>query len=73
MAVGDARLALDGEGFVLVDSQGRALPVRGTGKGLWRALAVTGGHPATFFGEWDESLLSLRAVDAAGAHLVVEG
>ena len=66
MAVRDARLAVTEERFTLVDKDCRTVRLRATGEALWMARAVTGGQPATFFGEWDESLFTLLAVDAGG-------
>lgn len=40
-----------GEPWMILDPQGRALPLRGTSEDL--LLAVSGGHPITLTGEWD--------------------
>ncbi|MDX2175965.1 MAG: SWIM zinc finger family protein [Candidatus Sumerlaeia bacterium] len=71
MVVRDTRLAVHNGRFLVVDSAGRCLPVRGRDAELWRAFAFTGGHPATVFGEWDESTLRLLALDAGGRHFPV--
>lgn len=62
----------DGDGWLLVDAHGAALPLsRGTDDAGWMLLAAGGGRPVEVAGEWDgESLLPLGAV-VEGRYLVL--
>ena len=42
-----------GDEFGLLDEEGRALPLRGLPRSLWKLAALSGGRPLAVFGEWD--------------------
>jgi hypothetical protein len=56
--------AFDDGNWVVVDAEGRALPLSGEDPVLWRLLGMSGGHPVTVFGEWNsESLVPVSVFD----------
>ncbi len=50
--------------FILVDGQGRALPL--AGRGTWNLFALAGGHPVDLFGDWDGRVFMPVGVFADG-------
>lgn len=61
--VNDTRLAIVDERLILCDAERRWVPAVVAGEGrLWDALAFTGGHPATVFGEWSGSQLNVLTI-----------
>jgi len=58
------------ERFQVIDPQGRAVALSGSGH--WKLFAVSGGHPIDLFGEWDgRSLLPLGTLAEGGYHALV--
>lgn len=53
-----------GRGWLLRDGAGRAVPATGDDEQLWRLAALSGGHPAGVFGEWEDG--RLRPLSAFG-------
>lgn len=51
MALGAVTVVPDGDGAVVVDRDGTALPMAPE-VAAWPMLALTGGHPVDLFGEW---------------------
>jgi hypothetical protein len=55
------------ERFQVIDADGRALPLAGSGH--WKLFALSGGHPIDLFGEWDgRSLLPLGTLAEGSYH-----
>jgi hypothetical protein len=60
------------EGWLLVDAEGRALPVTGDERNLWTLLGISGGHPVTVCGEWNsEALTPVSVFDRGVVHSLV--
>jgi hypothetical protein len=60
------------ERFDVVDGDGQMVPL--AGKGHWRLLAISGGHPIDLFGEWDgRALLPLGVVADGAFHALATG
>ena len=55
-----------GDGWLVVDSSGLSMPLRGDDEAAWRIAALSGGEPIDLFGEWDGRLLRPLTVVADG-------
>jgi hypothetical protein len=64
MALANVRLIRSSDGLRALDADDRLLPLkaRNAGDWSWQALALSGGHPMSLFGEWDGESLSLLSM-----------
>lgn len=51
-----------GNGFVLVDSQGKSVPIDNSEEICWQVLALSGGYPITVFGEYRHAKIKLLSI-----------
>jgi len=64
VAISDVRLAIQGNNWLLHNSESHYLPISSDYKRAWQFLSVNGGHSQSVFGEWDgESFWPLTILD----------
>ncbi|MCQ4121338.1 SWIM zinc finger family protein [Rhodococcus tibetensis] len=72
--LGDVTPTVTEGGWLLVDAEGRALPVTGDERTLWTLLGISGGHPVTVCGDWNsEALTPVSVFDRGVVHSLGPG
>ncbi len=73
LALGEVLPLRDGDGWLVRDSDGRALSIARRFERGWELLALSGGKPLDLFGEWDGDVLLPLSVWAEGQFVRLAG